>query len=176
MTKKSLCLIAVLLLLVLLFLYFDKQTAGVTASPTSEQQQSSDLASVVDKDAYRDLSAAHMKGYGEVVTSPQKDAEILSTLVSSYLMVMKDYNALPLGENRETTAALLGENEYRTRVLSADSPWINDNGELIDRWGTPVFFHGSLNDQVGIRIAGPDKKIWTEDDIISNQSAEEYSD
>ena len=42
---------------------------------------------------------------------------------------------------------------------------INRNGELCDRWGTPFFFHAESAAHMEIRSAGPDKKMWTDDDV-----------
>jgi hypothetical protein len=43
---------------------------------------------------------------------------------------------------------------------------MNSNGELMDRWGTPIFFHALSKDQMEIRSAGPDRVMWTADDVI----------
>jgi hypothetical protein len=43
---------------------------------------------------------------------------------------------------------------------------LNDKGELVDRWGTPYFFHQLSRDHMEIRSAGPDKVMWTQDDPI----------
>jgi len=73
----------------------------------------------------------------------------------------------PVGTNAEITAALNGDNPSHARFLSSeDQSRINGNGELTDEWGTPYFFHQLSAEQMEIRSAGPDRKMWTSDDVI----------
>ena len=51
-------------------------------------------------------------------------------------------------------------------LIPPDHPAINRRGELCDRWGTPFFFHAESAKQMSIRSAGPDKKMWTDDDVV----------
>ena len=167
-------MLIVVLLVGVLFFYLNKPQEVNNDQPSKIEDAPSPAVSQSSQE-YRDYSAPQMKGYGDPDTIPEKDMLILDQLLTSYILLLKGGNSLPLGENRETTAALLGENKYRTRLLSPDSPWINDNKELVDRWGTPVFFHGISNDLIGIRSAGKDKVMWTEDDVTNNENAGEYS-
>jgi hypothetical protein len=43
----------------------------------------------------------------------------------------------------------------------------NGNGELIDQWGTPYFFHQLSKVEMEIRSAGPDGVMWTPDDQVT---------
>jgi len=73
----------------------------------------------------------------------------------------------PVGTNPEITSALNGNNPKQIKFLQPDSGMrINGNGELIDPWGTPVFFHQLSGSQTEIRFAGPDRKMWTSDDLV----------
>ncbi len=45
---------------------------------------------------------------------------------------------------------------------------LNENGELIDRWGTPYFFHQLSKDLMEIHSAGPDRRMGNEDDLIGD--------
>lgn len=71
----------------------------------------------------------------------------------------------PTGSNAEITAALTGRNKVRFAFISPNHPAINRQGELCDRWGTPFFFHAESATRMEIRSAGPDRKLWTDDDI-----------
>jgi hypothetical protein len=51
------------------------------------------------------------------------------------------------------------------QFLPAHHPVFNEQGQLVDRWGTPLFFHATARDRLDIRSAGPDKSLWTEDDL-----------
>jgi hypothetical protein len=73
----------------------------------------------------------------------------------------------PVGTNPEITAALNGGNSKQIVFLnSEDGLHINDQGELVDNWGTPFFFHQLSGTEMEIRSAGPDRKMWTDDDLV----------
>jgi hypothetical protein len=46
---------------------------------------------------------------------------------------------------------------------------------LLDRWGTPYYFHPIARNVLGLRSAGPDGKLWTADDVVL-ESADEFID
>ena len=74
----------------------------------------------------------------------------------------------PVGENSEITEALNGGNPKQARFISEESGLrINGRGELVDSWGTPFFFHQLSGTEMEIRSAGPDRKMWTQDDLIT---------
>ena len=72
----------------------------------------------------------------------------------------------PVGDNAEITAALTGRNQLRLALIPPDHPAINRAGELCDRWGTPFFFHAESATRMEIRSAGPDRKMWNDDDVV----------
>jgi hypothetical protein len=72
----------------------------------------------------------------------------------------------PIGNNAEITAVLTGNNSRHIAFIPPDHPAINARGELCDRWGRPFFFHQLSGHQMEIRSAGPDKKFWTNDDVV----------
>jgi len=41
---------------------------------------------------------------------------------------------------------------------------------VMDRWNTPYWFHANAATQVEIRSAGPDRNLFTADDLILNGS------
>ncbi len=74
----------------------------------------------------------------------------------------------PVGTNPEITSALNGNNPRQVKFLPPDSGMrINNNGELIDPWGTPFFFHQLSGSVTEIRSAGPDRRMWTSDDLVT---------
>jgi hypothetical protein len=72
----------------------------------------------------------------------------------------------PVGNNAEIVKELDGGNPAGARYLPAELMRLNDQGELIDRWGTPYFFHQESKDRIEVRSAGPDKVLWNGDDIV----------
>jgi hypothetical protein len=72
----------------------------------------------------------------------------------------------PVGTNAEIMKALMGNNPAQARLGPPDGQRVNANGELLDRWGTPYFFHQLSKDSMEIRSAGPDAQLWTADDLV----------
>jgi hypothetical protein len=72
----------------------------------------------------------------------------------------------PVGTNAEIMKALMGNNPAQVRLGPPDGQRVNANGELLDRWGTPYFFHQLSKDNMEIRSAGPDAQLWTADDLV----------
>ena len=76
----------------------------------------------------------------------------------------------PTGNNAGVTKALLGQGEKKILILTVRRARMNDKGEIIDPWGTPLQFYFSYN-EVLIRSAGPNK-VWedsasaTSDDLF----------
>jgi hypothetical protein len=74
----------------------------------------------------------------------------------------------PVGTNLEITRALAGDNPKQVNFLNPDDGLrVNADGELVDPWGTPYFFHQLSGTEMEIHSAGPDKKMWTDDDLVT---------
>jgi hypothetical protein len=74
----------------------------------------------------------------------------------------------PVGNNAEITSQLNGNNPRHINFINASSGMrLNENGELIDPWGTPYFFHQISGTDTEIHSAGPDKIMWTSDDLVT---------
>lgn len=98
-------------------------------------------------------------------TSAEEDIETLDFLISHY---RKLQGGNPVGENDEITASLLGKNSKSLVFLRRDSAYIDSSDRLIDRWGTPYFFHAISADKMDIVSAGADLKHHTGDDLTSD--------
>ena len=74
----------------------------------------------------------------------------------------------PIGNNSEITAALAGNNPKHINFIQTEAGMrVNENGELIDPWGTPYFFHQLSGTDMEIHSAGPDRIMWTTDDLVT---------
>jgi hypothetical protein len=73
----------------------------------------------------------------------------------------------PVGSNAEIMRSVMGENPVHANLGPPAGQSLNENGELVDRWGTPYFFHQLARDKMEIRSAGPDQRMWTSDDLIT---------
>lgn len=72
----------------------------------------------------------------------------------------------PVGSNAEITAALQGRNATQVAFVPRGHTAVNRDGELCDRWGSPFFFHAESALRMEVRSAGPDRRLWTEDDVV----------
>jgi hypothetical protein len=73
----------------------------------------------------------------------------------------------PVGTNAEITRALTGNNPTHANFLNGiPGQRIDSSGELVDPWGTPYFFHQLSGRDMEVRSAGPDRIMWTGDDVI----------
>ncbi len=93
----------------------------------------------------------------------EADLRLLNEVFSAWLTHFRDAG-IPIGDNREVTAALTGNNSLGYAFVPADHPAVNARGELCDRWGTPFRFHVLSRMQMEIRSAGPDRRFGTADD------------
>jgi hypothetical protein len=93
------------------------------------------------------------------------------TVMENMRSVFRQYAARlggnPVGTNPEITAALTGQNPKQIQFLNPeDGLRINSKGELVDAWGTPFFFHQLSAKEMEIHSAGPDRAMWTDDDLV----------
>jgi hypothetical protein len=70
----------------------------------------------------------------------------------------------PVGDNGDIVTALLGSNGKRAAYLAPDCPALVE-GRLVDRWGTPYWFHAQSGTEMEIVSAGPDRELFTGDDL-----------
>ena len=78
------------------------------------------------------------------------------------------FNGNPVGTNPEITAALSGKNPRQINFIDGEGGMrVNGNGEMIDPWGTPYFFHQISGSEMEIHSAGPDRIMWTADDLVA---------
>ena len=68
--------------------------------------------------------------------------------------------------NVDIVRALQGKTEKKVLILSVQKSDLNEKGEMLDPWGTPLMFYFSGN-AVLIRSAGPNK-AWEDSGIIGS--------
>ena len=90
---------------------------------------------------------------------------MLAELFQHYQRMVKDPGGLPTGLNVEITRALTGHNRAGLVFLPPDHPAISRDGELLDRWGHPYFFHALSSRDMQVCSSGPDRQWWTADDL-----------
>ena len=98
------------------------------------------------------------------------EADARADLEGVRMMFQEYRNSLgenPVGDNAAIMAAISGNNLKQARIGPPQGQKLNEEGELIDRWGTPYFFHQLAKTDMEIRSAGQDRKMWTGDDIVT---------
>lgn len=108
-----------------------------------------------------------LKRTDEKVAKFNADCDNLILGIQQYKEFTGSY---PMGNNSQITKALLGQTEKKVLILAVRRSDINDKGEIVDPWGTPLQFYFSHN-EVLIRSAGPNKAfedsaIPTSDDLF----------
>jgi hypothetical protein len=100
--------------------------------------------------------------------SVQDDLQIIADFVQLLDKAGLNYS---VGDNADITAALTGT-QYagqKGHVFPRQHNAIR-SGQLVDRWGTPFWFHANGPQQLEIRSAGADRELFTTDDITRNPS------
>jgi hypothetical protein len=100
---------------------------------------------------------------------PVPEAQGLAELENVQFM-LRDFRSRfkenPVGSNAEIMRAVMGGNEAQARLGPPPGQQLNADGELTDPWGTAYFFHQLSATQMEVRSAGPDKTLWTADDLV----------
>lgn len=114
------------------------------------------------------LGETILRDYGRTNLPPENDLTLMYRLMENSLLLLKSAGNQPLSANEDWAALLRGRNAAHERFLPEKHPALDTQGRLVDRWGAPLFFHALGGGRYELRSAGPDKKLWTEDDIHRN--------
>lgn len=106
-----------------------------------------------------------LQAYASPGSRPQDDLHAVAHALDNLALLVKGNDPFRLGANEEFADALKGRNKAQIRFLRDDHPAFNEKGQLVDRWRTPLYIHAASRDRLEIRSAGPDRKMWTEDDL-----------
>lgn len=138
--------------------------ARAVSQPTPVTSESATVAGITS-DGIRLLPGGEdiARNLNSNTLAPADDLDILAEVLTTYRGIFGQNP--PGGENAEITAALVGRNQKQLAILPPDSPALNSAGELIDRWGTPYFFHPVTRTTMEVLSAGPDRTLWTADDV-----------
>jgi hypothetical protein len=116
------------------------------------------------------LGETILRDYANTNLPPQNDLTLMSRLMDNSRLLLKSAANRPLSANEDWADFLRGKNSAHERFLPDNHVALNTNGQLVDRWGTPLFFHALGGGRFDIRSAGPDRKLWTDDDIHRNSN------
>ncbi len=114
------------------------------------------------------LGEVLLRDYGRTNLPPENDLNLMYRLMDNSLLLLKSAGNQPLSANEDWVALLCGKNAAHERFLPDQHIALDAQGRLIDRWGIPLFFHALGGGRYELRSAGPDRKMWTADDIHRN--------
>lgn len=129
-----------------------------------------DMAKVIEKAAKKRGKSMLpgeelLKAYASTTTRPEDDLHSMAHVFSNLQLLVKGDSPFRMGANEEFAAALMGKNSAREVFLKAPHPCLSAKSQIVDRWGSPLFFHVRDPSRIDIRSAGPDREMWTEDDL-----------
>lgn len=111
------------------------------------------------------LADRMLRDYGNDNSSPKNDLKLISKLVDSAFLLIKNRDTREYATNEDLVLFLQGQNAYQSTYLGKTSPALNDDGQLIDRWASPLIVHPVSQKILELRSAGPDRKPYTDDDL-----------
>ena len=119
------------------------------------------------KRAVTTLAAAEEPSDGPELAPGLTPVTVLENMRTVFRQYTLRFGANPVGNNLEITQALGGGNPRQVNFLQPDDGQrLNARGELVDNWGTPYFFHQVSGSVMEIHSAGPDRRLWTADDLV----------
>jgi hypothetical protein len=163
--------VIVLLIAVLVAVYFAVQhhrntmSVSVAAGAPATESKIENQKSKIRGDG---LSSAERSHLADDLNASSSDIHHDLQVVADVLAAFRSnfpHDGNPWGDNVEITAQLTGRNKLHLALIPRDHPAINAAGQLCDRWGTPFFFHAESGTRMAVRSAGPDRKMWTADDV-----------
>lgn len=171
-TPRALWLGALLAAALLLALLWPRpQSQPAPAAPSPPEPMSLAAKQAREEATQRQAQTAALPGreilqeYAQPGTRPEDDLHALAHAFANLQLLIKSRAPFRLGANEEFAAALLGKNADKLVFLAPPHACLNAQGQLIDRWGTPLFFHVRDASRIDIRSAGPDRVLWTADDL-----------
>ena len=142
-------------------------TAETPDTPSESAAASGPTGIATAQHLHTPLASAMEPPSGPEVASGLPPLTVLENMRSAFHQYQQRFGGNPVGTNPEITKALNGGNQKSVVFVDPDAGLrINDQGVLIDNWGTPFFFHQLSRTVMEIHSAGPDRKMWTADDLV----------
>jgi len=189
LNKKKIILSLSLLVLVAISWHLGKPsppqipTTGTTQAPapsevvrpalSKPQVRPSDIAQQKPRPETLSQDPSHplAVSFGSDIEAFATEPALLMEIFNSY---RSRFGAFPSGEdNPQIMNALMGANPARLPIFPLSHPRLSETGALLDAWKSPFFFHLISSAQLEIRSAGPDREIYTDDDIVVSNRPDE---
>lgn len=168
---KRIVSLAFVSVLVMVAVYFQSRAVRLTKESNHSEQvvvlpDSEIIGHPSSQVVSNDLSEHYFANYGTSQQSPVDDLLEVDGLLADFRAVAGREHDLPTEGNRELVRFLSSENPSGFVYLTAFSAPIGETGEFVDRWGQALYFHFESSEEVGIRSAGEDGEMWSEDDVF----------
>jgi len=142
-------------------------SSGKQETATASPAQSNASPSTTAAPSERAKPLPYIVGSADAPPTNIEPQIVLENMRRAIVNYGSTFSGNPVGTNPEIAAALNGENPKQIKFIDPENGLrINGNGELVDSWGTPFFFHQLSATDTEVRSAGPDKIMWTADDLI----------
>lgn len=107
-----------------------------------------------------------LEDYASASSNGKSDIRLLHGFVSNALTLSKQADPRHYATNEDLVELLLGKNGGNQEpLLTEASTALNEAGQLIDRWESPILVHIQQAGFIALRSAGPDRTPYTDDDI-----------
>ena len=111
-----------------------------------------------------------IKHHASKESAPEDDVQAIQQLLQVVQSEIKNIDLRFLSTNESIVDVLLGKNRYKMKFVTRDPRLVNEQGQLIDRWKRPYFFHLNGPKDISVRSAGEDRTMFTEDDVFLGES------
>ncbi len=139
-----------------------KTSVAVPPVKTPEPPPPLPPASIPERSPKQAYLLAH---YGSSSSSASDDLQLVESALQSFWQLYKNPDLLRVGSNEAILRVLMGDNPEGFEFVSADNSFIDEQGRLVDRWGTPLRFHPISMVNIEVISAGPDRRFGTDDDV-----------
>jgi hypothetical protein len=152
---------------------FASQAARLSTAHPSNSPSSSPILPTVTASQTQSEPASLADKAGQYIPEATPDAPLApETVLQNVQRAIHQYGEMfggnPVGTNPEIAGQLSGNNPKHLNFITAEAGMhLNEDGALVDSWGTPYFFHQVSGAEMEIHSAGPDKMMWTADDLVS---------
>lgn len=154
----------------------DIPPARSSAPPSARLIASAKPESTIGRPLHRSAAAPQKKPTPITVGTPFKHPQLrpeehkalaeIQDLALTLRRYGQRFGGNPVGTNAEITRDLNGGNPAQVRLLPGENkPRLNPQGELLDPWGTPYFFHQVSAAKTEVISAGADHRLHTHDDL-----------
>jgi hypothetical protein len=90
-----------------------------------------------------------------------------TVLLGFFQFYRREFGSFPTGnEPAHFLNALAGTNPGKLVIFPRQHPRVSPDGALLDAWGSPFHIHPVSRDHLEVRSAGPDRTLFTDDDLV----------